>query len=318
MYPLVSVICLCYNHARFLHEALDSVVNQTYPNLEILVVDDASTDNSPALLQQYQARHPEIKLILHQKNTGNCQAFNEVFAQCSGEFIIDFATDDVLLPNRITEQVKAFAQLDNTYGVIYTDAELIDENSRFIRNFYKQNAQGEIPVLPPTGDVFAHILSHSFLCPPTMIFRREVYAALNGYDATLAYEDFDFWVRASREFKFFFLNQITTRRRLHPDSLSRQAYKPHDKQLASTVQVCEKAFKLIRTETEKQALIIRVRSELRQAYFTQNFPEANKLLILLQQLEKLPGPYWLLGWFNRRKIKLGFLRDLYYRLYHRT
>ena len=318
MYPLVSVICLCYNHKCFLLEALDSVVNQTYPNLEILVVDDASTDTSPALLQQYQALHPEIKLILHQKNTGNCQAFNEAFAQSAGEYIIDFATDDVLLPNRITEQVKAFAQLDKTFGIIYTDAELIDKNSRFIRHFYKRNAQGKIPGLPPSGDVFTAILSQSFLCPPTMIFRRAVYDALNGYDATLAYEDFDFWVRAAREYKFFFLDQITTRRRLHPNSLSRQAYKPHDRQLASTVAVCYKAFKLIRTPAEKQALIVRVRSELRQAYFTQNFPEANKLLILLQQLETPPWPYQMLGWFNHHKIKLRFLRDLYYRLYHRA
>ena len=318
MRPLVSVICLCYNHARFLREALDSVIQQTYPNLEILVVDDASTDNSATLLEQYQQEHPEIKLILHKKNTGNCQAFNEAFAQSSGKYIIDFATDDVLLPNRITEQVKAFAQLDDTYGVIYTDAELIDEESRFIRNFYRRNAKGEVLEEPPSGDVFAPILSRSFLCPPTTIFRREVYAALNGYDATLAYEDFDFWVRASRQFKFFFLDQITTRRRLHPNSLSRQAYRPHDQQLASTVKVCAKAFKLIRSENEKQALITRVRSELRQAYFTQNFLEANNLLILLQQLENPTWPYQLLNWLNHRKIKLGFIRDLYYRLYHRT
>ena len=318
IHPLVSVICLCYNHARFLHEALDSVINQTYPNLEILVVDDASTDTSPALLKQYQVLHPDIKLILHQKNTGNCQAFNEAFALSTGEYIIDFATDDVLLPNRIAEQVKVFAQLDNSYGVIYTDAELIAEDSRFIRNYYKHNEQGEILVPPPKGNVFADILSRSFLCPPTTIFRREVYTALNGYDATLAYEDFDFWVRSSREFKFYFLNQITTRRRLHANSLSRQAYKLHDKQLASTVQVCEKAFKLIRTETEKQALIIRVRSELRQAYFTQNFPEANKLFILLRQLENPSFLYKVLGWFNHQKIKLGFFRNLYYRIYYCT
>ena len=317
MQPLVSVICLCYNHARFLREALDSVMQQTYPNLEILVVDDASTDNSATLLKQYQEKHPEIKLILHAQNTGNCQAFNEAFALSTGDYIIDFATDDVLLPNRISEQVRAFTQLDKTYGVIYTDAELIDEESRFIRNFYRRNAKGEVREELPRGDVFAAILSRTFLCPPTTIFRREVYAALNGYDATLAYEDFDFWVRASRQYKFFFLDQITTRRRLHPNSLSRQAYQPQDLQLASTVKVCVKALKLIRTENEKQALITRVRSELRQAYFTQNFTEANNLFILLQQLENLAWPYQLLHWLNHRKIKLGFIRDIYYGLYHR-
>lgn len=316
MPPLVSVICLCYNHARFLNEALDSVVNQTYPNLEIIAVDDTSTDESAQILQEYQARHPQIKLILHTQNTGNCRAFNEAFALSSGDYIIDFATDDILLPNRIAEQVEAFEQLDQSYGVLYTDAELIDEDSRFIRNFYKRTPQGILLNPPPTGDVFANILSRSFLCPPTMIFRRAVYEKLKGYDATLAYEDFDFWVRASREFKFFYLDKITTRRRLHANSLSRQAYKLHDRQLASTIIVCEKALGLIRNESEKKALITRVRSELRQAFFTQNFSEADKLLILLQRLEKLPLAYKGLGWLNRRKVKLGFLRDFYYRLYH--
>lgn len=317
MQPLVSVICLCYNHARFLAEALDSVLNQTYPNLQIIAVDDASTDNSPAILQEYQSRYPQIKLILHQKNTGNCRAFNNALAVATGQYIIDFATDDVLLPDRISQQVTAFEALDPSYGVLYTDAELIDESSRFIRYFYPRNSQGQVQPEPPTGDVFADILRRSFLCPPTMIFRREVYERLNGYDATLAYEDFDFWVRASREFKFFYLDAVTTRRRLHPHSLSRQAYKPHDKQLASTVKVCEKAMILIRTETEKQALVMRMRSELRQAYFTHNFQEADKLLILLTQLEKLPASYRLLQWLNQRRVRLGLLRQLYYRLRYR-
>ena len=104
--PLVSIICLCYNHAPFLKEALDSVLAQTYSNLEILVVDDVSTDNSVEVIQGYVHRFPEIRFIRHTKNKGNCASFNEAFQISKGRFIIDFATDDVLHHDRVSRQVE--------------------------------------------------------------------------------------------------------------------------------------------------------------------------------------------------------------------
>lgn len=312
MQPLVSVICLCYNHSQFLWEGLDSVRSQTYPHLEIIVVDDASTDNSPALLQQYQKQHPEIKLILHRQNTGNCRAFNEALALAAGEYIIDFATDDVLLPGRVTEQVQAFQQLDSSYGVIYTDAELINEKSQFISNFYKRDKKGKILSRTPSGYILADILRSSFICPPTLMFRRILLEKLKGYDETLAYEDFDIWVRSAPFFQFYYLDKILTRRRLHPHSLSRQLYKPGDKQLISTVKICHKALNLVQTPAEQHALVVRIKSEFRQALFSENFPESRALILLLQQLNSLNKAYVFLKWLAYKQVPLGFIRRWYY------
>ncbi|MGV3587153.1 MAG: glycosyltransferase family 2 protein [Adhaeribacter sp.] len=312
MQPLVSIICLCYNHRLYLPEALASVQNQTYPNLEIIIVDDASTDGSAEWLTNYCQQHPQIKYIQHTQNTGNTRAFNEAFKLSAGEFIIDFATDDVLFPNRVTEQVKAFQGLDQTYGVVYTDAKLIDEKSKLIGHFYQRDAQGNVISRTPSGYVFTDILKYAFLCPPTLMFRRSLLEKTGGYDETLAYEDFDVWVRSAQEFQFYFLDKILTRRRVHAASLSHQLYTPGDKQLASTVIICRKAQKLIRTSAEKEALIIRVKSELRQAVFTQNFPEARELVRLLEELTHLNWPYHLLKWAAGSEIRLGFIRKWYY------
>ena len=314
MQPLVSVICLCYNHAPFLREALDSVRQQTYTNLEIIVVDDASTDHSAPLLEEYLRPYPKIKFIRHHQNTGNTRAFNRAFALSKGEFIIDFATDDVLLPHRIKEQVQAFAALDPDYGVVYTDAELINNQSEVIGHFYQRSAAGQIISPPPSGYIFAEILQSAFLCPPTLMFRRKLLEYTNGYDESLAYEDFDVWVRSAQKFKFFFLDKILTRRRVHAQSLSRQLYTPGDKQLASTVIICHKAQKLVQTPAEKAALVVRVKSEMRQAFFTQNFSEALELAEILQALQGLNSTYNFLTLLARNKVRLGFLRRLYYKV----
>ncbi len=316
-YPLVSVICLCYNHERFLAEALDSVLAQTYLNVEIIILDDASTDNSVNIILAYCARFPHLQFIRNTENAGNCTTFNKALSQATGEYIIDFATDDVLLPTRIAEQVTCFEKLSKDYGAIFTDAEIIDENSRHVRNFYRRSSAGKLMPLPVSGDVYAAVLERYFICTPTVMFRKEVYARLQGYDETLAYEDYDFFVRAAREYKFYFLNKILTKRRRHSQSMSSGWYKPGDKQLQSTIKVCYKALHLNRSERDKQALIRRVEWETQQAFFTQNYPEAEALLTLLKKIKPFSGKnhwYWLLV---RYRINLSFIHRFYYWLVHR-
>src|SRR6478736_6920312 len=137
--PLVSVICLCYNHERFLEAALDSVLNQTYSNLEIIVIDDLSTDNSRNLLETYAQKHPQIKYLPNETNLGNCAGFNRGYQLSKGEYIIDFATDDILMPTRIAEQVAVFEKLSPEYGILFTDAELINEAGNHVGYFYQRN-----------------------------------------------------------------------------------------------------------------------------------------------------------------------------------
>ncbi|HEY5689858.1 MAG TPA: glycosyltransferase family A protein, partial [Cyclobacteriaceae bacterium] len=124
--PLVSVICLCYNHEKFVEQAILSALNQTYSNVEVIVVNDASTDNSAAIVQQLLAAYPQLVFINLESNVGNCKAFNMGFAQSKGEYIIDFAADDVLLENRIQEGVDSLQSAGSEYGVQFSDAMLID------------------------------------------------------------------------------------------------------------------------------------------------------------------------------------------------
>ena len=298
--PLVTIVALCHNHAPFLREALDSIRAQTYPNLEVWLVDDASTDGSVASLEEYAAQHPAWQLLLLPENVGNCQAFNAAFERSKGKFVIDFATDDVLLPARVAQQVAQFSAADASVGVVYSNCELIDEASRPLGLHHRSDGRGGLHPAPASGWVFAEVLRRYFISTPTMMMRRACLESLGGYDETLAYEDFDFWVRASRDWQFLYLDAVTTRKRKHPRSMSARAYRRHDPYLASTTRVCAKALHLARTPAEHAALAVRLRSELRQAV-RRHAPhaEVRPLLALLWQVAARTPLDWALATWSR-------------------
>ncbi len=259
--PLVSVICLCYNHQQFVEESIQSVLGQTYTNIQLIVVDDQSTDQSADVVRRVLATYPAVEFVALPANLGNCRAFNRGFANAKGDFIIDLSADDVLTPHRIENGVKALEAGGVEVGVNFTDAQLIDENGNPIGLHSDRFPHERVP----QGDVYKEVLSHYFINSPTMMMRRAVFEKLGGYDESLAYEDFDFWVRSSRYFRFSYSPEPLVKRRILSSSLGRGQYKKGSGQLRSTLRVCEKAFNLNRTPDENSVLKKRIRYEIRRA-----------------------------------------------------
>jgi glycosyltransferase involved in cell wall biosynthesis len=284
--PLVSVIALSYNHEKFIVSALDSIVRQTYPALELILIDDASTDNTVETAQAYLAQSSipfPVKTLFLSKNVGNCTAFNRGLALAQGKYIIDFATDDIMLLPRIEQQVIFFESLPDDYGVVFTEAEYVDETGKHLWYHHRDRLRHIRPI--PTVEVYADVLARYFISSPTMMIRKKVLDNLGGYDEQLAYEDFDFWVRSARNWKYAYLNECTTQVRKHPGSMSSGWYHPGDPQLYSTYLVCQKALKLNRSEEERQALATRLKYEIRQAFRSGNHKEVKLLFGLLRKLE---------------------------------
>ena len=276
--PLVSVICLCYNHNRFVEEALASVINQSYENLQIIVVDDGSKDGSKMTIENLIADKPEIQYVDLKQNLGNTKAFNRGFELAKGQYIIDLACDDVLLKDRIKKQVMFFGLLTQDYGVIYSDAQYINElgnpkGLHFDSKIFK----------PYTGLVFKELVGEYFIPPPTMMMRRDVLEELKGYDENLAYEDFDFWVRSSRNWKYGFQDEVLTKIRKVKGSHSDTLYSKGDSKLQSTIVICKKIEHLIHDDQERAALVKRLKYELKHAVLTGNRHEAESLFEMLHR-----------------------------------
>jgi glycosyltransferase involved in cell wall biosynthesis len=256
--PRVSVICLCYNHADFVEESIHSVLRQTWPNIQIIAVDDHSTDHSASVLQQLHARHPEIELLLLPENLGNCGAFNRGLALAKGDYIIDLAADDLLEPERIAVGVARLEAEAKETGIHFSNAIIISQDGKEIGRHADRFPHDTIP----QGDVYAEVLRRYFICSPTIMMRRAVLEQLHGYDETLAYEDFDLWVRAARNFWFVYSPEALVRKRRVTGSLGQRQFKRGDKQAASTYRVCVKAKDLNRTESEWSAWRERIRYEM--------------------------------------------------------
>jgi glycosyltransferase involved in cell wall biosynthesis len=282
--PVVTVICTCYNHERYVDEAVKSVLKQTYKPIEIIVVDDHSSDNSTSVIMGIINDNPEIIFIANDRNIGICRSFNRAFALSRGEYFIDLAADDVLDSLRVESGIAAFKKNPDA-GVHFCDAWYIDEGSAIIGQHHKRRKDGKLAEDVPQGLIYKDILQRYFICPPTMMYSRKVVEALRGYDEELAYEDFDFLVRSSRHFEYIFTDELLVKKRVLKNSLSTQQYKPNSSILMSTWKICEKAFLLNRTAEEHQALKKRVFYELRQAMISRNFPVAEKFLMLLDKMK---------------------------------
>ncbi len=299
--PLVSIICLCYNHEKFLEEALLSVLQQDYPNKEIIVVDDFSSDGSVEKIKKMVQQYPEIIFIPNPNNLGNCSSFNQAFEKSKGTYIIDFATDDVMLKGKIKKQVEKFLSLSEKYGVVYSDAENITETGMHLSYHHKGTKRAQFH---PEGDVFKDLLRKYFICPPTMMIKRTVLEKSGGYNIALAYEDFYFWVTSARDFYYAFMPDVLMKRRVVENSLSMSFFtKSNNKVFQSTLAVLTTAYNLCKSEEELQALSQRLRFEMKHAFFMEVFSVMEgykELLIKVNAYDKISRFIYFLSGKNIR------------------
>jgi len=257
-------------------EALNSVINQTYPNIELLIADDCSSDHSVGVIQDWLQHHPNVYFSANEKNLGNTKTFNQLAKKAKGEFIIDLAADDVLLPNCIEKQVKTFqnSKYENL-GIVYGNLIEIDENGNFIRNYYTEEDH------PESGNIYKMVIGRTTkICSVSSMVKKSVFEKLGYYDENLAYEDLDLWVRASRIYEFEYIPELLIKKRILASSLSSfftQKKNPKTKKLhKSSLKILHKAFKLNQSKDEHKALLGRIRFEFYK------FLKSKEYLLLFQ------------------------------------
>jgi glycosyltransferase involved in cell wall biosynthesis len=279
-FPLVSVICLSYNHEAYVVEALNSVINQTYPNIELLIADDCSSDHSVGVIQDWLQNHPNIYFSANEKNLGNTKTFNQLAKKTKGEFIIDLAADDVLLPDCIEKQVTTFqnSKYENL-GIVYGNLIEIDENGNFIRNYYTEEDY------PESGDIYKMVIGRTTkICSVSSMVKKSVFEKLGYYDENLAYEDLDLWVRASRLYEFEYIDAFLVKKRELPTSLSAFFTQRNNKKTKrlheSSLAILKKAYALNQTKDEYKALLGRIQFEFYKFLKSRNYLLLFQLLFL--------------------------------------
>lgn len=284
--PLVTVICLCYNHGAFVIEALESVLKQSHPEVQLIIADDFSTDNSVEVIQNWLKIHPEIPFIINTENLGNTTTFNKCLKITKGEYIIDLAADDVLKPDCISIQLKGFEESAyENIGIVYGNAELITENGIYIADYFPTDASRKGIEKQPTGDIYINLLNgKTKLCSISALTKKEVFDHLNGYDENLAYEDYDLWLRAARIYNFDFVDEILIQKRMLDNSMYTFLLKKNNPITRrfnySTYLIMQKAFQLNDNKGEFNAMLKRIRTEMKIAFKTRDFMLLVKYIIL--------------------------------------
>jgi len=274
----LSILALCYNHAAFLDEALASL--QALPaGTEVLIADDASTDSSPEILRRWKEKRPDWTFILHEQNQGNCKTFNKLLSIASGEWIVDFATDDVLESSQVFNWIT-FAEMHPEAGFCYADAWIFSGSPESKRKFSDKLPAGDFP----QGRILTRLFGKEFICPPAVLFSRKALLQIAGYDENLSYEDLDVWLRIAREFPVVRYPEPVIHYRQHPDSMSARLYQGRNRlHLLSTLQILNKVKTWPEFQPPPEVLIAFVRYHLRLCFFLQFKPEAAGFYELIHQ-----------------------------------
>lgn len=286
--PLVTVVLTAYNHEKYIGETLSSIFVQTYAKIQVIVIDNASTDGTMSVIEKMLPEGSDFLLVRNLTNLGLCRAFNQGLSLARGKYIIDLAADDIMLSTRIENQVEAFEKLGEDYGVVFTNARYIEAGGKLLNFHYPVNNKEKAKKIIPSGDVYKSVLENYFICTPTMMMRTQMLINMGGYDESLFFEDFDFWVRSSVEFKYFYLDEVLTLKRNVPDSLSKQVYKKGNNLLETCYIVCNKAYDLNRDQEEFDLLAARIRTFIRKCFYAEEFELAVRFRRLLNYIEN-PG-----------------------------
>lgn len=210
--PLVSVVAPCFNAEKYLEEALRSIYEQDYPNFEVIIVDDGSTDNSYAMLEQLQKVHGFQ--LYRQQNQGVSAALNFGLRHARGDYVATPDLDDIMLPHSLSVRA-AYLDQHPEVGcvgalVIYIDSEG-QETKRQNGNRIRQLD-------------FDYLLGNAYVCgAPVSLYRMEALRAAGFYDPEIKVQDFQMTLRiASQGYQIHKLPVLVTRYRRHPDNLSRR------------------------------------------------------------------------------------------------
>lgn len=208
--PRVSVIIPVFNGARFLEQAVTSVFAQTWQNLELIVINDGSTDESREILEKYKGR----AIIVDQPNRGVGIARNRGILQASGEFIAFLDQDDWWLPEKLGRQLEHLR--DHDAGLVHTRTLCFDEENQAF-------CEGLDPEANPAlyqGWCFQQLLLGNAICNSSVLVRRELFAQVGLCDPRIlgnSVQDYDLWLRFARVTPFAFVDIPLTVFRLHPE-----------------------------------------------------------------------------------------------------
>jgi predicted dehydrogenase/glycosyltransferase involved in cell wall biosynthesis/2-polyprenyl-3-methyl-5-hydroxy-6-metoxy-1,4-benzoquinol methylase len=224
---LVSVVLPVYNQATLLRDAIISVLNQTYDNFELIIVNDGSTDKVETVLDEF-VNHPKVRILAHKQNRGLPQALNTGFSYARGEYWTWTSADNIMMPEQLEKHV-AFLRSHPEVVMVYSDYLAIDDRGQPLQDPRFRPHNRETPFSPvirlPRSTERLNIVKDNFI-GPCFMYRAWVGKVIGPYDPQFfGAEDYDYWMRINSHFRISHLgtDEVLYQYRVHDNTLNARA-----------------------------------------------------------------------------------------------
>ena len=218
--PLVSVVIPCYNHQQFVHDSIQSVINQSYENIELIIIDDGSKDDSVVKIREMveSCANRFVRFEFRSRpNKGLSATLNEALEWCQGKYYSAIASDDQMLIRKIEIQVGYLESNDETVAV-FGGVRLIDENNIELGEWLTEEQTCS----------FEEIIMHEHkLYAPTQMLRLDVVKGVDGYNSNVFIEDWYMWLKLSQNGKIACISDVLALYRNHDNNSSNNFEKMH-------------------------------------------------------------------------------------------
>ncbi len=244
--PLVSILIPYYNHKQYVGQTLDGILNDTYPNKEIVIINDGSTDTDISVINDWIERNSSKLPInfISRANKGITKTFNELARTSKGKYIIFCASDDYLINNTISDRVSILEK-NQEKMVLIADTSVVDGNSKTIH----KSSIGEWLKYSNRENYFSddglkyEIINRWSLTGPCSMMNKKLFIESGGYDESLFLEDWDFYLRAAANNSILYFDQQVAAYRLHGNNFTSSSNK-NFKLLQSLYLTAKKNYKL--------------------------------------------------------------------------
>jgi GT2 family glycosyltransferase/glycosyltransferase involved in cell wall biosynthesis len=292
--PVVSVVIPSYNHEKYIEETIESILNQTFQDFEIIITDDGSCDKTVEKIKNFS--DPRIKLFIFNENQGACKALNHCINNSKGKYIAYISSDDIWELDKLEKQVK-YLNKNQSVPVVFTKVKIIDENSKLLMGNHNYSTVFEQKDRSRSRWLNLFFYKGNCICHPSIMIKKSIYDDIGLYNERMAnLPDLDMWVRICLKYNFHILNEKLTKFRIRKNEENVSGNKPAT---------------YIRSRFEKLQILDHYLKIDDTSFFLKIFPDAQKFGTLKQGMI----PYFLarLAYETNREVMQLWALDTIYK-----
>jgi glycosyltransferase involved in cell wall biosynthesis len=218
----VTVVVTCYNHQAYVEQSLESVAEQTRPAVQVIVIDDRSSDQSANLIERWlEVNQPDWTFLRHSSNLGVCASLNEALALARGKYFCQVSADDWIEPDRFERQSAALDTAPEDAALVVGDIREVNAGGGLIVDHDFGPRLSSLLSHEKGGDNLSHLLAENTIPAPGVMLRTDAIRDVGGYDESLAFEDYDMWLRLAEHHSIAYQPGIVSNYRLVASGMTR-------------------------------------------------------------------------------------------------